>query len=434
MKRIMPLAALAALSAAMPRAIIGSVRGDAGDVASQLAAVNAKLTEITSEVKKTAEDALKQANQNGQLTAETKAAADKLLTDYNGLNQKQTELTTKLEQLETKNRDLEQSVAAGGGQGRHAPSSLGEMVVNSEAFKKRGSIGQNAHIKIDVKNAITTASGSGGGLIFATPETTPVRMPRRTLSVMSLITMGRTDSNMISYTRQTTRTNGAAPVAEEAAAPQSSYGWTKAEAAVRKFAHVTHISEETLADAAMLQSELDSEMRYGLDLVLESQIVAGDGTGQNLHGIRPLAPTFVAAAGLPNVTRIDRLRLGMLQLTLANYSGDGILLHDTDWAAIELQKDSTNQYMYGNPGAAFGTPRIWNLDIATTLAQSAGEWVVGNFMLAATYYDRAETEILISSEHGTNFVDGMLTMKGSRRGALAVKRPAAMVKGDFTFV
>lgn len=434
MKRLMPLADLSAWGASAPVHVIGSVRGDAGDIAAQLAAVNAKLADITGPVKQTAESALLQAQKGQELSAEVKATADKLLSDFNGLNQSQQKLTNQLEMLETKNRELEQSVAERGGRGGAGPQSLGEMVVSSDAFKKMPSVGHSAHIKFDVNAAITTASGSGGGLIFATPETQPVRMARRTLAVMSLITMGRTTSNLISYTKQTTRTNAAAPVAEQAAAPASSYGWTKAEAAVRKIAHVTHISEETLADAAMLQTELDSEMRYGLDLVLETQIVAGDGTGENLHGLRPQASAFSAAVGLPNANRIDRLRLAMLQLTLAGYSGDGILLHDTDWAGIELEKDATGRYLFGNPGAAAGTPRLWNLDIATTLAQSAGEWMVGNFMLAATYYDRMMTEILISSEHGTNFVDGMLTMKGTRRGALATKRPGALIKGDFTFV
>ncbi len=59
--------------------------------------------------------------------------------------------------------------------------------------------------------------------------------------------------------------------------------------------------------------------------------------------------------------------------------------------------------------------------------------MAGNFLLAATYYDRNEVEVLFSTEHGTNFVDGMVTATASRRGALAVKREAALVKGDFTF-
>ena len=64
---------------------------------------------------------------------------------------------------------------------------------------------------------------------------------------------------------------------------------------------------------------------------------------------------------------------------------------------------------------------------------TAGEWLVGDLMMAATLYDRSEVEVLISSEHGTNFVEDMLTMKARKRMVQAIKRGAAMVTGDFTF-
>ena len=432
LKRIMPLAVLTAGMGAVPVCVIGGVRGDAGDVASQLKAIQQALTGKTSELQQDADQALKEANRAGGLGDELKQKSDKLLTDFNELSQQQAKLTDQLEQLETKNRDLEQELAGRGGRGGGAPQSLGQMVSGMDAIKQFAAGGASGRVAVNVNNAITSAGGSGGGLIFPTPETSPVRMPRRTLSVINLLTRGRTDSNLVPYTKQTTRTNGAAPTAEGAAAPESSYGWTKAEAPVRKIAHVTHISEEALSDAAMLETEIDSEMRYGLDLALENQLVAGTGVGENLLGLRPQAAAFAAAAGLPNATRIDRIRLALLQLSLSSYSADGILLNDTDWAAIELLKDSVGNFIFGNP-AAGTTPRLWALDVSTTLAQSAGEWMVGNFMMAATYYDRAQVEILISSEHGDNFVEGMLTMKGTRRGALATKRPGALIKGDFTF-
>ena len=214
--------------------------------------------------------------------------------------------------------------------------------------------------------------------------------------------------------------------------PESEYGWDQAEANVRKIAHVTHLSDEALADAGQLQAAVDSELRYGLDLEEEAQILAGDGTGQNLEGMLSVATAFSAAAGLPNETRIDRLRLGLLQVALANYAANGITLHPIDWAAIELLKDTTGRYIFGNPNE-LRTPMLWGLDVVPTLSHSAGEWMAGNFAMASTLYDRQQNEILISSEHGTNFVEGMKTMRGTKRLALAHKRPAALVTGDFTF-
>ncbi|MBL3563215.1 phage major capsid protein, partial [Rhodovulum sulfidophilum] len=126
------------------------------------------------------------------------------------------------------------------------------------------------------------------------------------------------------------------------------------------------------------------------------------------------------------------LRLGLLQVALANFAANGITLHPIDWAAIELLKDAQGRYIFGNPNEQ-ATPRLWGLDVIPTLSHSAGEWMCGNFQMAATLYDRQEHEVLISSEHGNNFIDGMKTMKGSKRLALANKRPAALVTGGFTF-
>jgi HK97 family phage major capsid protein len=59
------------------------------------------------------------------------------------------------------------------------------------------------------------------------------------------------------------------------------------------------------------------------------------------------------------------------------------------------------------------------------------EFLVGAFLTAATIYDRMDAEVLISSEDADNFTKNMLTVRAEKRLALAVKRPAALVTGDF---
>ncbi|MBR9764138.1 MAG: phage major capsid protein [Rhodobacteraceae bacterium] len=432
-KHLMNAASLAAMAAAVPSAVIGAPRMEAaGNTAELLAQVKAELGRIGDEVKKTAEDALQQAKKTGDLTAETKASADKALSQYHELSGAMNKLEGKLEALETRNLDLEQVVAQGGRGGRDAQQTVGQEIAGDERLKAYVAGGLQGNLVLQPKNAITTVGGSGGGLIWPTEDRTVASMPRQRLAIRALLLQATTESDVVKYARQTTRDNNAGMTAEGAAAPESSYGWTQAEANVRKIAHVTHISDEALADAGQLQAEVDGELRYGLDLEEEAQILAGDGTGQNLTGLITVASAFAAPAGLPNATRIDRLRLGLLQLALANYSANGITLHPTDWAAIELLKDTTGRYIFGNPNEQ-ASPRLWSLDVVPTVSHSVGEWMVGNFLLAATLYDRQQNEVLISSEHGTNFVDGMKTMKGTKRLAMANKRPSALVTGDFTF-
>lgn len=436
MGKMMKTAALAAMMAQRPDAVLGQVKAEANPEA-LLAQVSAQLEKLNGEVKQTAEDALKQAKQAGDVSAETKANADQLLVAQNTLSQAVKALTDKLEGVEASNREVAQAVAAGVNGGASTPVSLGRAIVNEgaddiKAFLARGASGS---VNFDVNAAITTADGSGGGLIYHEEERAPVNLPRQRLRIASLIAPGRTGSDLVTYRKQTLRTDATAMIAEEGVYPESAFGWTKATSQVKKVGHVTNVTEETLADADMLQTEIDTEMRYGLDKEVDAQVLLGDGIGENLDGLVPNATAFVAAAGLPDANHIDRLRLGILQVALADYVSDTIILNPTDWAAIELIKKGASDasYVFGNPST--GTmPMLWGKTVVDTATMSAGEWLTGELAIAATLYERSGVEVLISSEHSDNFVKDMLTMKARKRLAMAIKRAAAMVTGNFTFI
>lgn len=434
MSQKMKMSALAAMMAAAPAALMTMPRADAtGDVAKLLTEVQGSVKSMREDLFPKAEKALKDAAKAGEISAELKAEIDKLLPQFNTFSQAQAKLEGKLEAMEGRALELEQSVAQGAS-GRGGKSvSAGREIAQSDELQAYLAAGRPGALEIGVKSQITTVPGSAGGMIWSDREPEPINMPRRNLLIRSLLNVVATgQTGSVEYTRQTTRTNAAAMTAEAAAAPASTYGWTKAEAIMRKIAHITHVSEEALADAALLEGEVNGELAYGLDLVEEQQLLTGNGTGQNLSGLITNATAFSAAAGLPNAQRIDRLRLAILQVTLNDYAADGIVLNPTDWAGIELLKDSENRYLFGVPGNP-GNPALWRLPIVESNSMTANSWLVGAMRMAATLYDRQETTLRISSEHGDNFVEGMLTMKATKRVALAVKRPASLVTGNFTF-
>jgi HK97 family phage major capsid protein len=112
-------------------------------------------------------------------------------------------------------------------------------------------------------------------------------------------------------------------------------------------AHMFKASKQILDDFAQLQSTIDAEMRYGLKYAEESEILFGDGTGVHLHGIVPQAEAYSAAFEPDAMTQIDQLRLAMLQSQLARLPASGHVLHFTDWAKIELTKDTLGRYIIG---------------------------------------------------------------------------------------
>ena len=431
MKKIMmPVISVAALAAVCPKHVIGAPMNDASD-AQMLVEIQAALEKINSDVKKTAENALAESKKSNEVSAETKATADTLLKTQADLTGSLKNLTDKVEGLAAQNLELAQNLAAGGGSGGDdRPMSLGQAVVAQHDDIKAFS---GSSIKLDIQNAITTADGSAGGLIYREEEREPVRMPKRRLLIASLLSRGVVGSDAHTYRKQTVRTSAAAMVAEGAATPESNYGWTKVTDTVRKIGHHINVSEESLSDADYLQSEIDTELRYGLDLEEEKQLLAGDGIGENHLGLIPSAPDFVAAdASLPNSTRIDRLRLAILQIALEDYYLTSFVLNPVDWAGIEMTKSTTGEFIFARPDG-ITTPVLWGRDVVESNSMTKGEWLGGDFAMAATLYDRQQTEVKLSTEHGTNFIEGMVTIQAKKRQLLAHKRSTATVKGNFTF-
>ena len=302
--------------------------------------------------------------------------------ELNNLTQQHKEVMEKLEGQSDQVLELAQKLATASHNPGAAKQSVGKIVAESNQMKAFIENGGNGSARVNINQAITSAGGSAGPLIWSDREEGEiVRLPRRAFTIRQLLTQGRTSSNLVEYTRQVSRDNQAAPVAEEALKPTSDYVWELADAAVKTIAHIVPISRQVLDDVALLESEVNSEMRYGLDLEEESQILAGDGIGQNLSGLIPNAEAFVAAFVPASETVIDRLRLGMLQLVLEEYMATGVVLHPTDWAKIELQKDADNRYIVGNPFDLMGA-RLWGMPVVPTQAIAVNNWLMGDMQMA----------------------------------------------------
>ena len=397
-----------------------------------LAEVNQNLARIESDVKKSAEEALKQSKDNGTVTLELKKSSDDLLIAQKALNDAQSKLVNRLEKLETRNSDLEQELAARRGGGRDEVKSFGRRVAESDEVKAFAANGCKGTMRLimPVRQAITSVTPGGGGLIWSDRETAIVGMPQRQMTIRQLLNQATTASNSIEYARQTVRTNNAAPVSETAQKPESTYSWDQADATVRTIAHWVAVSRQAMEDAGQLEGEIDSELRYGLLLAEELQLLKGDGTGQNLSGLVTEATAYAAEFTPASETMIDTLRLALLQASLSEYPADGIVLHPTDWARIELTKDGEQRYIFANVMQLAG-PQLWGRPVVPTQSMDEDEFLTGAFRMAGTIYDRMEPEVTASSEDRDNFVKNMITVRAEERLALAVKRPAALVTGDF---
>jgi HK97 family phage major capsid protein len=182
----------------------------------------------------------------------------------------------------------------------------------------------------------------------------------------------------------------------------------------------------------MLQSYIDGRLRYGLKLKEEAQLLKGSGVGLNINGIFTQASAYAnPGVTVQAETAIDRLRIALLQATLAEYEADGIVLSPIDWAMIELTKTADNQYLFTTP-TGLAVPGLWGRPVVATQAMTAGDFLVGSFQQGAQGWDREDVSVTVSTEDRDNFVKNMVTILCEERVGLTVYRPEAFVKGDFT--
>ncbi|WP_278438314.1 phage major capsid protein [Pseudomonas oryzihabitans] len=388
--------------------------------------VSAELKTASDEFSKTADNALKEAQKAGSLSAETKNVVDELATKFNSLTEAEKALKAQL-------GELEQEFARIPGQTQaSARDTVGGLVIKSEALKQfAASVEGGKRVSVPVQAALIS-SGVASGVVE------PDRLPgidvkaKQRLFIRDLIAPGRTTSPAIFWVQQTGFTNNAGVVPENTTKPYSDIQFATQITPVTTIAHMFKASKQILDDFAQLQSTIDTEMRYGLKYVEEQEILFGTGTGAHLKGIVPQASAYKAAFSVADQTGIDDLRLAMLQAQLARLPASGHVLHFVDWAKIELTKDDLGRYILANPLGLAG-PLLWGLPVvATEIAAFQGKFLTGAFQTGAQIFDREDANVVISTENADDFEKNMVSIRCEERLALAVKRPEAFIYGTFT--
>ena len=375
-------------------------------------------------VKAIAEEALGKAANGEALTNTVKELADEALT---GMNEAKARLD-----------EVEQKLARKGGDGSDRVQSAGQQFVEADevkSFMSNPTAGKR--VGIDVKAIIsslaTDADGSAGDVLE--PMRLPILQPvQRRLTIRDLLMPGNTSQGSIQYARESGFTNLADTHTETGGTtkPQSEIKFEIETTSVTTIAHFVIATRQILDDAPMLRSYIDGRLRYGLKLVEEDQLLNGGGTGTDLEGIYTAATASTANLGIVTApTKIDVIRFAMLQASLAEYSPNGVVLHPTDWAGIETTKDTAGAYIIGNPQDR-SAPRLWGLPVVATQAMTLDKFLVGSFDMGAQIFDRMGARVEISTEDASNFRQNLVTILCEERLALAIYRPEAFVRGDFS--
>lgn len=372
------------------------------------------------EIKSFAEKADAEIKATGKIATETKAALEKLSTDGIALSER-------LQAVEQK--------MARRSFGPSAVKSVGEQFTDSEDFKALAAKGAGTariSIKANELNSVTSnTNGAVGDAIV--PHRLPgiVQPAERELTIRDLLLPGRTSSNAVEYVAETGYTNAAATVAEMGASPQSHLKFDLLTVNVKNISHHIIASRNVLADIPMLQSYVDTRLRYGLKAAEEAQLLAGDGTGNNISGLLTSATRFNELLySEVGDTQIDTIRRAVLQVRVAELKPTFVVLNPIDWADIELSKDKDGRYIEVSVRDG-GEMRLWRLAVVESTVMTAGRFLVGATM-GAQIFDREDAAVEVATQHADFRLNGKVAIIGEERLALTVTRPESFVYGQFT--
>lgn len=287
------------------------------------------------------------------------------------------------------------------------------------------------------KAIVTSGSTSAGGFVLEDHVPGYVDIRQREMTVIDLIPKLQTQSNQIEYVREDTFTNSAAVVAEASATtgtsgrkPESVLAYSTQTAPVKTIAHWVPVTNRMLDDAPALRGIINTRLLLGLDLVLEDQVLTGDGSGENFTGILATPGINIQAIGTDSAA--DAIYKGRTQVRVNGHARPtAVVLHPNDWQAIRLSRENISSGVLGQyliaPPAVAGPMTLWGMTVVESEAETENTGLVGDFSIGASLFDREQGQIRVGTIDD-QFVRNMQTILAELRAAFVVWRPTAFTR------
>lgn len=327
--------------------------------------------------------------------------------------------------------------------------SLGDQVLENPEFKAyldmltdggKRAPGKNERVNspaVQVKSLITGLSSTSAGA-FVVNDRKPIVDAGtfyRPLSLMDIITVGQTGSDVVEYVREGTHTNAAASVEEATATddevgtkPESAMVFSVVTEAVSTIAHWVPATRRALADAPQMRTIIEQFLRYGIREELEDQMITGNSVGDDFTGVLNVSGNTPQAWDTDILTTTRKARTKVR--TTGRATPTAYVLNPADWETIDLMQDNEARYFFGGP-SQMGTPRLWGLPVVECEGMTSGTGMVADWKLAVLW-DREQTNILISDSHADFFIKNLIAVLAEMRAAFGILRPAAFVEIDLT--
>ena len=250
-----------------------------------------------------------------------------------------------------------------------------------------------------------------------------------------------TNSDSVKYTEVLSTTGAPATTAEVAAIPEVDRTFGVVSVPLQKVAGISKHSNELLKYAPELVAVLKDMLDIDLNLIVDGQLLSGNGTAPNLQGVLGVAEvldaTAIGAQVIANANLFDVLRIAMTKISTAGkgkYIPNYIVLNPTDAEELDLTKNADGDYIMPSFVAA-GGQTIKSARVIENTGITAGTFLIGDFRYL-NVRPNGGVEVDFSNSDGTDFAKGIIAIRMQRYLAAYVKNndSAAFMTGTIATI
>lgn len=341
--------------------------------------------------------------------------------------------------LELKNRDVE------GDAGKPIAIQIKECL-NSSEFKTAAAIAKRGDnpgrpfvmvLKVETQMTEVAATAAVTGHV-PMPMMVPgiYAAPYRAPFLRDIVRNVQTESNVIFWIEEDSRTDGSSFKAEATIYGQGEKHFTQYSIPVERVAEYMKISDEMITDIPYVESILRNNLLNDLTLRIDAGILSGSGTPPYLKGWDQYITAYAAPTAMalnvvaPNY--IDLLVAAIAQAEVSNQKPNYIVLNPVDAKMLKMAKNADGTYVNAPfmQGAGFyidGVPVISNNGV------TQGTFYVVDSM-KSNFAMRKEIEIRLWDQNSTDPIYGLKTITAVARCAhwIAGVDTTAFVSGSLS--
>jgi hypothetical protein len=297
----------------------------------------------------------------------------------------------------------------------------------------------------DVAFGSTVGSyGSGDAQQAYMPFQVPQLPPMEQADVRLVVPSGSISSDKLEYPqeRAASLTDATATKAENAAAGESTFGFTMATAVSHRFTAFVEISRAALKNTSWLSQYINNRLMSFFIKKLNTNVIAGTGAGTDITGLVASANSFLAGASSfagkqlnPNYIDVLNFAAGEME-ELYYLTANTVLLNPVDARIMAGIKNTIADFI--NPGTFLQPNNMGYTSMFGMTPKKFADITKDTYLVAdinPAYMQllfNGPVEIMATDSHASDFIYDLITLKLEASAMLPIYNANALMKGTLS--